>query len=79
MQNSTFDIIKKADKNIYDKLEPEKYAKILELNNKRILTYKLFSLYVNYNENSSICKDNIFLKKFYFNYWLKNLNQKNDE
>ena len=81
LKNSLFNVIKKVDKNIIDRLEPEKYVKILKLDNKRILTYKLFSLYANYNENPSLFKDkdNIFLQKFYFNYWHKNLNQKNDE
>ena len=77
MQNSTFDIVKRANKN--NKLELEQFEKLLESNNKRILTYKLYSLYANYNESSSILKDNILLKKFYFNYWHKNSNQKNDE
>ncbi len=76
IQNKAYDVIKRTDKKIYDKIDPEKFIKILESNNKRILSYKLFCLYANYNESTSFCTKNIFPKKFYFDYWYKNSNNK---
>ena len=79
IKNKTFDIIKKTDKNIYDKIQLEKFMKILESNNKKLSAYNIFSLYANYNENTSFTLKNNFPKKFYFTYWYKNLSKKNEE
>ena len=76
IQDRTLDIINKFSEKTYNKIEPEIYIKILELNNKRILSYKLFSLYANYKENESLKNKNISPKKKYFNYWQKTLNKK---
>ena len=79
IQNSAFNIIKRSGEKIYDKLDPQNFIKILELNNKRISAYQIFCLYTNYNENPPLCIKTIFPKKFYFNYWYKTLINKADK
>jgi predicted PurR-regulated permease PerM len=39
IQNDTFDIIKRTDQQIYDKIVPESFIKIIESNNKKIFIY----------------------------------------
>ncbi len=79
IQNDTFDVIKRSEEEIHEKIVPESFINILKLNNRRILGYKLFCLYTNYNESTSFCTKKKLPKKFYFNYWHKSLNIKNDE
>ena len=76
IQKSTFNTIKKIDKKIFDKIEFDKFIKILEINNKKLSSFNIFSLYANYNKSSS---KNISPIKYYFNYWHKSLNNKKDE
>ena len=79
VQNDTFNVIKRTNHQIYDKIIPEKLIEIIESNNKRVVSYKLFCLYTNYDENSSFMTKKKDPKKFYFNYWHKKLNEKIDE
>ena len=79
IQNSAFNIIKRSGEKIYDKIDPQNFVKILELNNKRISAYQIFCLYTNYNENPPLCIKTIFPKKSYFNYWYKQLINKADK
>ena len=74
-QNETIDIIKRTDEKIFDKIELEKYINLLEENNKRIYAYQIFCLFANYNENPHYCMKNNNPKRFYFNYWNKNINK----
>ena len=60
-----FSFLKKANLEILDKIEPDIYSKILNDNNKKIFSYKLFCLYNKYKENIS------FRKKFYLKHWNK--------
>ena len=77
IQNNSFDILKRTDKKIFDKLEPEKFINIFEINSKRLLAYNIFCLYANYN--ALFTTKHSFPKKFYFKYWLHSLNIKKDE
>ena len=79
IQKDTFDVIKRSEEEAHDKIVPESFINILKLNNRRIIGYKLLCLYTNYNESTSFCTKKKFPKKFYFNYWHKSLNIKNDE
>ena len=79
IQKRTFDIIKRTDEKTFNKIEADKFIKILESNNKRISAFNIFSLYANYNESSNFATKNNSPEKFYFNFWHKSLNKKKDE
>ena len=74
-QNETIDIIKRTNEKIFDKIELEKYVNLLEENNKKIYAYQIFCLFANYNENPQYCMKNNNPKRFYFNFWNKNINK----
>ena len=74
-QNETIDIIKRTDEKIFNKIDLENYINLLENNNKKINAYQIFCLYSNYRENLNYCMKNNNPKRFYFNYWNKNINK----
>ena len=75
----TLDLLKKNQSNMCNNEETDAFIKIIELNNRKIISLKLFCLYNNYNEKSSFYQKNKFPKKFYFNIWHKSLIIKKDE
>ena len=70
-QNDTINIIRRTDEKAFNNVDLENYIKVLEINNKKIYAYKIFCLYVNYNENGNFCMKYNNPKKYYFNYWNK--------
>lgn len=70
-KNDIINIISRADEKAFNNIDLENYIKVLEINNKKIYAYKIFCLYVNYNENDNFCMKYNNPKKYYFNYWNK--------
>ena len=75
----TLDLIKRNELNTYDKEQIETFIKLLELNNRKMMSLKIFCLYNNNLEKSSFFIKKNSPEKFYFNKWYKNLIVKKDE
>ena len=73
VQNEINDIIKNTDEKIFSKVCVDNYIQFLEKTKKNIIAYKIFLKYVNNQESQYNYKQNP--KKFYFNYWHKNINK----
>jgi len=65
INNEIISLLKKTDEERFNEFEPEIFDKLLYENNKKILTYKLFCIYNNYNNSLS------FRKKVYLKRWNK--------
>ena len=65
INNEVISLLKKTDEERFNEFKPEIFNKILYENNKKILAYKLFCIYNNYNNSLS------FRKKVYLNKWNK--------
>ena len=65
INNEIISLLKKTDEERFYEFEPETFNKLLYENNKKILTYKLFCIYNNYNNSLS------FRKKVYLKRWNK--------
>ena len=68
IKNKTINILTKTPDNLYQNLCPEKFIEILKINNQRINSYRIFSFYSLYNENSLF-----YIMRKYFNYWRKKI------
>ena len=71
-QSDIINIIKRTDKKTVNNLDLGNYIKMLEMNNKKLYAYKIFCLFVNYNENKNFCMKKNNPKKYFFNYWNRN-------
>ena len=68
IKNNTINIMKKTPDDLYKNLCPEKFIEILKINNQRVNSYRIFSLYTLYNENALF-----YIMRKYFNIWRKNI------